>query len=173
MKIEVCLSTKMFRRFSFFDTFRRLKAWRRPVIFMLIMFFFSAICFMLHEREDAILLGSILASIGLVLPLVYVMSFLSSVNEQAAKYGLVGLKHVYTLEMNPNSKMFTVDNGKERVNVKWQNIFCIYRDTVAAYLYVSPKQAFILPYSCMENPTETFWPMVKNMIPAEKIIDLR
>lgn len=173
MKIEVCLSTKMFRRFSFFDAFRRRKAWRRPVIFFLIMGIFAGICFALHGRQGAILLGSILGGIGLLLPVAYVLSFLLSVNKQASDQGLAGVKHVYTLELDPDSKMFTVDNGKQAVNRKWKEVHCIYRDSMAAYLYISPKQALILPYSCMENATEEFWPLVKSKLPKEKIIDLR
>lgn len=173
MKIEVRLSTKMFRRFSFFDAFRRRKAWRGPVIFLLIMGVFAGICFALHGRQGAVMLGCILAGIGVGLPAAYVLSFLLSVNKQAADQGLAGVKHVYTLELDPESKIFVVDNGKQRVNMKWKDVHCIYRDTMAAYFYVSPRQAFILPYSCMEDATENFWPMIGKKLPKEKIIDLR
>ena len=173
MKIEVRLSTKIFRRFSFFDTFRRRKAWRGPLIFFLIMAVFGGICFWLHERQGAVMLGCLLMGIGILLPAAYVLNFLLSVNKQAADQGLAGVKHVYTLEMDPDSKMFTVDNGKQKLNLKWKDVHCIYRDTVAAYLFVSPRQAFLLPYSCMDNPADTFWPLVKSKLPAEKITDLR
>ena len=173
MKIEVRLSTKMFRRFSFFDTFRRRKAWRGPVIFFLIMAVFAGICFFLHEREGSVMLGTILMVIGAGLPACYVLSFLLSVNKQATDQGLAGVKHVYTLELDPDSKMFTVDNGKQKVNMKWKDVHCIYRDTMGAYLFVSPRQAFILPYSCIDDPTETLWPLVQKKLPPEKIIDLR
>ena len=173
MKIEVCLSTKLFRRFSFFDTFRRRKAWKRPVLFFVIMAVFAGICFYLREREGAVLLGGVLGGIGVLLPGGYLLSFLLSVNKQASDQGLAGVKHVYTLELDPDSKMFTVDNGKQRVNLKWKEVHCIYRDSVAAYLYVSPRQAFILPYSCMEDATDGFWPLVKDKLPEEKIVDLR
>lgn len=173
MKIEVRLSTKMFRRFSFFDVFRRRKAWRGPAVFLLIMGVSAGICFALHERQGAVMLGTILSVIGVGLPGAYVLSFLLSVNKQAANQGLAGVKHVYTLEIEEDSKLFTVDNGKQKVNMKWKDIYRIYRDSMGAYLYVSPKQAFILPYSCMEDPTETFWPLVQKKLPPEKIIDLR
>lgn len=173
MTIEVHLSTKMFRRFSFFDTFRRRKAWRGPLTFFLIMGVFSVACFCLHDRQGAVMLGTILAVIGALLPVAYVLSFLLSVNKKASDLGLAGVKYVYTLEMDPNSKMFVLDNGQQRVNVKWKDVYRIYRDTVAAYLYVNPKQAFILPYSCIDNPTDTLWPLVKSKMPEEKIIDLR
>lgn len=173
MKIEVYLNTKMFRRFSNFDTLKRRKAWKAPLTFASILSVSAAVCFIMNHVEGAVFLGTVLLIVGLGMPATYFLSFFHSVSKQAATMGLDRAKLVYTLEMNPNSKMFSVDNGREHVDVKWGDVYRVYRDTVAAYLYVTPQRAFILPYSCIENPTETLWPLVKSKLPAEKIIDLR
>ena len=173
MKIEVYLDKRMFRRFSYFDTFRRRKAWRAPVTFASIMSAFALVCLYFNHLEGAIMLGCVLLIVGWGMPLTYILSFHLSVNKQAAASELNRAKLVYTLEMNPKSKMFSVDNGREHVDIKWGDVYRIYRDTVAAYLYVTPQRAFILPYSCMENPTDVFWPLVKEKLPADKITDLR
>lgn len=173
MKIEVYLDDKMFRRFSYFDTFRRRKAWRAPMTFASIMGAFALVCFLFAHMEGAILLGSVLLIVGLGMPVTYLLSFHLSVNKQASALGLARPKLVYTLQMNANSKMFSVDNGREHVDLKWGDVYRIYRSSSAAYLYATPQRAFILPYSCIDNPTDTLWPLVKSKMPEEKIIDLR
>lgn len=173
MKIEVYLSTKMFRRFSVFDTLKRRKAWRSPLTFAAILTASAVVCYLMNHVSGAVMLGTVLLIVAWGMPLTYFVNFFLSVNKQAAVLGLDRPKLVYTLEMNANSKMFSVDNGKEHIDVKWGDVYRIYRDTVAAYLYVTPQRAFILPYSCIDNPTDTFWPLVKSKLPAEKIMDLR
>lgn len=173
MKIEVYLNTKMFRRFSNFDTLKRRKAWKAPVTFATILTTAAVICFIMNHVEGAIFLGTVLLVVAWGMPATYFLSFFLSVNKQAKTMGLDRAKLVYTLEIDPKSKMFSVDNGREHIDVKWGDIHRIYRDTVAAYLYVTPQRAFILPYSCMDDPTGTFWPLVKTKLPQEKITDLR
>ena len=57
--LSVRLGAAEFRRFAVFNTFRRRRAWVRPLLFALIFTGFSLIC-LLSGREQGGLLGGVL-----------------------------------------------------------------------------------------------------------------
>ena len=75
MKIEVNLTEEVFRRFTIFDILRRRKAWRPPVTFAMIMGFSAVICYVMNHVQGAVLLGNVLMTIGLGMPIVYFSTF--------------------------------------------------------------------------------------------------
>ena len=83
------IDQKDFLRFALFDTFRVKKRWKTPVLFALLMTAFAAACFALRQsREQALLLSGVLLGIGLILPLVWYLWYLSSVKKDARELGL-------------------------------------------------------------------------------------
>ena len=92
------IDQKDFLRFALFDTFRIKKRWKTPVLFACIMSASAAVCFALRQsREQASLLGGVLLGIGLILPIVWYLLFLSSIRNEARKLGLSKVKAAYSL----------------------------------------------------------------------------
>lgn len=146
MKVQVRLSERDFLKFSMFDTFVHKKGWLRPALFAAILGASAGVCFALRERRGAVLLGAVLLIVALGLPGAWLLSFFLSVRRQAKDQGLAGGKYVYTLDLG--EKELAVDNGHERAAYPWEQIFRVYRRPDAAYLYINPQRAFLLPYAC-------------------------
>lgn len=152
MKVQVRLSQRDFLKFSMFDTFVHKKGWLRPALFAAILGASAGVCFALRQRRGAVLLGSVLLVVALGLPAAWLLSFFLSVRRQAEGQGLAGGKYVYTLDLS--GKELSVDNGHERASYPWGRIYRIYRRPDAAYLYVNPQRAFLIPHSCVEGGGE-------------------
>ena len=90
--------------------------------------------------------------VALGLPAAWLLSFFLSVRRQAEGQGLAGGKYVYTLDLG--GKELSVDNGHERASYPWERIYRIYRRPDAAYLYVNPQRAFLIPHSCVQGGGE-------------------
>ena len=81
--VPVQIDGAVFRRFALFDTFQRQKLWRRPALFALILTVSSALCYSRYPQEGSLLLGTILAVLGLALPLIWYLSYEHSLHTQA------------------------------------------------------------------------------------------
>lgn len=171
MTIDVELSGREFRTFTVFDTLRRRKLWRGPVMFAAILGASAAVCFAMSSKPGALLLGNVLLTIGLGLPCVYFGFFFSSLNRQIRTQGLSRPQKVYTVELTDNAKAITAANEKETARYEWSSLFHAYRGDTAIYLYTAPTRALILPYSCMEEP-EKLWKLICRKLPKEKLTSL-
>lgn len=171
MTIDVELSGREFRTFTVFDTLKRRKLWRGPVIFAAILGASSFVCFSAAPRQGALLLGNILLTIGLGLPCIYFAFFFSSLNRQIRTQGLSRPQKVYTVELTDNAKAITAANGKETARYEWDKLFHAYRGDTAVYLYTAPTRALILPYTCVEEP-EKLWKLICKKLPKEKCTTL-
>ena len=170
MEIEVYLERAVFRGFSVFDILRRRKLWRSPVLFALILGFFACICFLMRQIDGAVMLGWVLLIVGVGLPCAYFLNFFLSLNKQTAGNGP---RLVYTLNLTEAAKGICVRNGSERAAYGWADVYHAYRDTLAAYLYITPDRAFILPYACAKEGADALWAFLCRMLPQEKCTDLR
>ncbi len=147
------IDSSLFRKFSLYHTFAIRKLWKRPLLFSLIFLIFSMICFIgKGNTHDGILLGTVLLSVGIGLPLIYFASFYYSVHKQNQKMGLSVPKAPYFLEFFEDHVLIRYakngKNGKSLPNETflWENIHkVIYRKNVF-YLYITPDKAFLLPY---------------------------
>ena len=166
VKIQVRLDKKEFMKFSWFDALRCKKIWRRPALFVSILGTAATVCFVLHERRGAVLLGSVLLAVALGLPAAYFLSFFLSLRKQSAK--LTGGKYVYTLEMYDDARGIAVDNGNEHASYPWEQVFRIYRDEAASYRYITPNRAFLIPHRCIEGGADTLWKLIKLRIPEDR-----
>ena len=166
VKIQVRLDEMEFMKFSWFDALRCKKIWRRPALFASILGTAAVVCFVLHERRGAVLLGSMLLVVALGLPAAYFLSFFLSLRKQSAK--LAGGKYVYTLEMYDDARGFAVDNGNEHTSYPWEQVFHIYRDEAASYLYITPQRAFLIPHDCVKDGGDGLWALVGRQIPVDR-----
>lgn len=103
MKIDVLLTEEVFRRFTMFDVLKRRKAWKPPVIFAGILGLSAAICYWMDHVDGAVLLGNVLLTIGLGMPVVYFTTFFISLRKEVLRHGLSRPQQVYTLELTQNA----------------------------------------------------------------------
>ena len=168
MIIEATLTEKIFRRFTIFDMMRRRKVWRPPVTFASIMSASAIICFIMHHVDGAILLGTVLLVVGLGMPLIYFISFFTSLNKQILQQGLKRPRAFYTLCLTEKADGIGVSNETEQTSYKWKQVFHVYRDTLATYLFMTPQRAFILPHTCIEEGPDELWKLIEKKVPAER-----
>lgn len=166
MNIDVLLSGRDFLRFSAFDTLVRRKIWLRLVIFAGILGFCAALCFTQHQRQGAVLLGTVLAVVALGLPAAWLLNFFLTIRKQAIHNGLGDGKYVYTLNLTP--KALLVNNGAQEAEYLWGKLHRAYRRGNATYLYITPQRAFLLPDSCVPEGGAALWAMVEKVLPAER-----
>lgn len=173
MKIEVLLTGEVFRRFTLFDMMQRRKIWKRPAIWAAILCGSAAICFIMNHVRGAVLLGSVLMLVGLGLPLSYFASFGASLKQQIVKLGLTRPIHAYTLTLTEKSKGIQVTNETEKAEYEWKQVYHVYRDLMATYLFMTKERAFILPHSCIEEGDDELWNLIAKKVPAERRTDIR
>lgn len=167
VKIEVRLNKKDFMRFGWFDAFRHKGVWRRPALFAAVLGAAAVICFILHNRRGAVLLGCVLLLVALGLPAAWFLSFRLSLRRQAA--GLAGGKYAYTLDLHDDDRGIAVDNGKERAAYSWEQVFHVYRTETASYLYITPQRAFLIPHCCVKGGAEGLWALVGRRVPEDRL----
>ena len=163
------IDQKDFLRFALFDTFRVKKRWKTPVLFAVLMTAFAAACFALRQsREQALLLSGVLLGIGLILPLVWYLWFLSSVKKEARMLGLSKTRIAYSLLLREDG--VTVRRGKEKAEYAWKNSFMARRVKGCIYLYVLPTRAFLMPKA---EESDAAWDFICRHLPEAKCKDLR
>lgn len=100
------------------------------------------------------------------LPAAYFLSFFLSLRRQGA--GLAGGKYVYTLELRDDARGIAVDNGNENTSYSWEQVFHIYHDKAASYLYITPRRAFLLPHSCVRGGADALWELLARRVPKDR-----
>ena len=163
MNIPVRLDEREFKKFSWFDALKHKKVWRRPVLFAAILCAAAVVCFVLHERRGAVLLGGVLLTVALGLPAAYFLSFFLSLRRQSA--GLAGGKYVYTIGLYDDDRGITVDNGNEHAAYSWQQVYHVYRTQSASYLYITPQRAYLIPHDCVGKGTDRLWSLLQRRVP--------
>lgn len=159
------IDKRTFVRFAVFDSLVRKKGWRNPVLFALILSAFAAVCFAARKtHEQAVLLGSVLLGVGLLLPLIWFGMFFASVNRQARRSKLSADNTQYLVTLSPEK--IHVTKEKEAADFAWDKVHAVYRRKGCLYLYVSPTRAFILP-DCAD--TEKAWALITARVAPEKL----
>lgn len=168
MKVEVRLNEKEFFRFSTFDVLRRRKLWRSPAIFAAILCACAAACFLMRHVRGAVPLGIVLLAAGIGIPAAYFLNFFLSLRRQARQKGLSPAKYVYTLELDDAGSGIVVDNGHEHAVYPWEQVFHVYRNVSASYLYITPQRAFLIPHDCVEGGADALWKLLDARVPADR-----
>ncbi|MBD5133172.1 MAG: YcxB family protein [Clostridiales bacterium] len=162
------LDGKTFQRFALFDTFIRKQGWRRPALFAAILGASSVVCFALHERRGAVLLGAVLLVVALGLPGAYFLSYWLSLRARAKALDANRGQPAYTVRLD--GERVRVTAGKEQADFPWGELLCAYRAKGCVYLYAAERRAFLLPDAC---GGERAWPVIRDNLPKEKVFDLR
>ena len=169
LTIPATIDSSDFISFALFYTFRRKKRWKMPLLFAIIMSAFAIVCFAMRKtRAQATLLGTVLLSIGLILPLVWFLWFLNSVKTEGKKHNLSKTKAQYFTRLGP--EMIKVIQGKNETDFLWEDLFMAYRTKGCIYLYVNPNRAYLLP-ECEDS--DSAWELAIAHLPKNKIMDLR
>jgi len=159
--VESRIDATVFTRFALYDLFVMKKRWKRPVVFLLIMLCLAAVCQLLKDRaEGSSLLSLVLLSVGLVVPVVYVLMYIVSSREQAEKMHLSRATVRYRIIFSGNG--IQVQNGKEQAEFLWKQIFCAIQRKDCIYLYITPQNAYLLPWS---EEAEEAWDLISAKIP--------
>ena len=155
--VSVRLDAKTFRRFSRFDTLVLRRRWLRPTLFALILVGFALVA-LLSGRPQSGLIGSVLAVVGLGLPLVYFGTFFSQVNLQVVQQRLEQPRHVYDVKLDFDG--VHVQNAQKRedaVHLRWKDAQAAFRVKGCVYLYANAARAFLLPDGQASVDDDALW----------------
>ncbi len=167
--VPVSIDAKIFRDFALFDGFFRRRRWRPLALFTGILLSSALVCFLMRNRaEQAVFLGSVLALVGIGLPVAYVLSFLSSIRQQSKKMRLATGRHAYTIFLS-DSDGIAAEVGKERLTYRWEDVFAIYHLRRATYLYVTPGKAYLLPDAQVPGGAKLLWDLFEKSAPAGRV----
>lgn len=162
------VDAKIFKSFAYFDVLKRKKSWRSPALFMALMMTFSIVCFSQSgQRQGAVLLGTVLGTVAVIIPFSYFFTFDSSLNKQVIQRGITRPKVIYNVELN--EKGIEVSNEKESAQFEWSGIDRIYYVNDCVYLYVTPQKAFLLPKADIKCGVDTLWEFFEKRLPNEKL----
>ena len=173
MIIDVYLTADLFRRFTVFDFLQRRKTWHSPAIFAAILSVCSCVCFFMHHVDGAVLLGSVLLGVGLGMPTIYFLNFFSSLRKQILVLGLSRPQRVYALHLTEADNGIAVENDIEHADYAWRDVYHVYQNKTATYLYMTPDRAFILPHSCVDEGADALWQLMEKKLPAGKCTVLK
>ncbi len=155
--VHVRVDRRMLRAFGLFDTFVLKKRWRQPVVFALILTAFAAACFVSGKPQSA-LMGGVLLAMGLLLPAVYVLMYLSQLKAQAKALKLDKPRPAYTLRLSDDGVDIHNDRKQEDdVHLGWESLHGAWRAKDAAYLYATPAKAFLLPDGQADADPQAVW----------------
>lgn len=175
IEIPVRLDSAAFQDFSLFDVFRLRRRWCGPALFAVLMIGFACACFALNtSNNQGILLGVVLAVVGVALPLVYLIRFLQSVKAECKKLGLDkphGL-HVYTVTLTRDTvTRRTTGDPPQTEKSALSALYGAWRTKTAVYLYLDAAHALLLPAGQANCSDNSLWAFLQAYLPAEKCHD--
>lgn len=166
--IPVKLDEKTFERFARFDMFALRKKWIRPAVFSLILVLFAFVA-LLARKEQSGMIAAVLLVVGIGLPLVYIGTFLSQVNMQAARAKLKPARPVYTVTLREEG--IRIENNQkeeEPQEAAWDSIQKAFRKRDCIYLYVTAGKAFLLPAKQADAPDHEVWAFIREHLGETK-----
>lgn len=167
IRYDVKMTTEVFKKFAFFNDWRRQHRYITVSGFALLMCIFASINF--YTGMD--LLGYIILLSGIGLPMLYVLRYNGSIKKQVIKFGLNTEQPVYKVDLKKEGVSIAIVNGSKSDFV-WGDFFKIYRTNESIYLYVRKDLAYILPDSQAESGSaEEAWRLIKTNAADEKLQD--
>lgn len=171
--IPVMVDKKIYRDFALFNCFKRQKSYRSPAIFTGSFLVFAIICFVMRDRaEQAVLLGSVLAAIAIILPAVYFGTFFHSIQVQSKKLKLQTPQYAYTVHLGTAEEGIEVTSKKEKqakVTCKWSEALEAWRNKDCIYLFISSRQAFLLPDGQGCVSTDELWNLLSERMESSRL----
>lgn len=140
ISVSVQMTPKNFRDFRVFDVFRHQKAWKRPLIFAVILLTSAVICLsQVGKREGALLLTVVLTVVALGLPGVYFGTFFHQLSQIIKKMKLP--QPFYRVELSGDGVAVWLAGEQDKpaptYQYPWADVLCAYRTADAIYLYVA------------------------------------
>lgn len=177
--VHTMLDGKHFTDFANFDIFKLRKRHIKPILFCLILTAFSILCFILNNgKNQGSLLGTVLLIIAIGLPAVYFGLYFRSLGYQVKQMRLSKPRLVYTLELSdPDDGIHTIERPDPRFasgtdtehTYKWSEAYGAFRRKDVIYLYVSDKQAYIIPDGQADSAPEFVWSFISSHIDSSKV----
>lgn len=168
ISVSVKINAQIFRDFAVFDTIRRKRRWKSPLLFALIMTASAILCFSRYQTaEQAVFMGIILLVVGFGLPAAYFVNFFRSVDRQIKKFKLAKPQPVYTVTLTeaPGGIRVVTKNG-DTSEYGWDSLYGVHQGKNCVYLYVRENQAYFLPDSDVAEKSEELWNLLKkNAVP--------
>lgn len=180
ISVSVQMTQKNFRDFRVFDVFRHQKAWKRPLIFAVILLTCAAICLsQVGKREGALLLTVVLTVVALGLPGVYFGTFFHQLSQIIKKMKLP--QPFYRVELSGDGVAVWLAGEQDKpaptYQYPWADVLCAYRTADAIYLYVAaadekaPGGKRSLAY-LLDQDMDSVWELL-GCLPADKRRDCR
>lgn len=172
MHIEARVTPEVFWEFALFDTFRLQKRARAPLLFALILLAFAAICFIqVGKLRGAALLGGVLSGVAVILPLVYIGSYVASVRRTCRQLEEAGCPVAYELRFLPDCVRVRTQ-GKQK-DYPWKKLHAAWRLKHSIALYSAPRQAWLLPNTQDAGHERKLWEFICAELPEESCHDMR
>lgn len=170
--LEIHLDEKTFREFAFFDRYLRTGALKRPLIFLIVFVILATIAMIaaINGVRGAWLLGGVLLTIGLLLPLNHFIRFFLSLNKRVKQLGLQKSKTrlAYTLYLQQDPKHLVVlTPKKEQHSYNWKKMLGAWRHKNNVYLYIEPGKVYLVPGSI--QPVEQTLSFLHSVMDKDKI----
>lgn len=168
IKVTCDLTEKQYRNYMTFHVLGRKKDLFLHLLWCILILFFGLSNF--HANSP--ILGWVFTIIAIYLFISRYLRFFISINRISEQYGLSDTpKHFYTIAFQPAS--FQVRSPKETARYNWSDVFQVHimEQKNMIYLYMTKDNAFLLPYSGVENDTiQSLRNFLSEKLPEEKII---
>ena len=173
ISIPVVLGEKSFKSFLTFDVMKKQRLWKKPVALAVFFYMLATLSFASQESYSrAATVGSILVVITVLIPTNYFRSFHASAKEQTQKMNLSTPRHVYTVHLSSDTKgisYYYPDEKKAAGTYEWDSVTGAWRTKDAIYLYVTDKQALLIPDNNKERDFEVIWEMIEKNLDKPRI----
>lgn len=113
-------------------------------------------------------MGTVLLAVGLGLPAAYFANFFLSVKAQGKKLEGENAPIAYTVRLREEEVL--AESGKERMTLSWQQLHGAVRLQSSVCLYITPRQAYLLPGDAGEKDGREIWDWVREHMPEEKLV---
>lgn len=134
------ISDEIFRKFYFFNTFRRGPRFRRLLGLAVILFLFALCNFSIGGRY----FGIFFLAVSLLIPFLYWYRYFTGMKYQIRSQGLDKQPvKPYTVELGKSG--IRISSPRQDVHFPWENIAAVDAGE-ELYLYYCPSRAVILPY---------------------------
>ncbi len=154
------------REYAVYDTLVRRKRWVSPAVFAAILGAFAVVCFAASRtRPGGVLLGTVLLTIGLGLPAIYIGTYLQSVRKQLRKMADTGSKVTFTVRLAPQG--ITMTRGEQEQTWSWKKVRLVHRLRRSIAVYPEENQAFLIGGGSIN--LSAAWNMLVDRLPTDRI----
>ena len=170
IEVHVRLDAATFRHFCNFDALRRRRLWYWPALIGLVLMCVAS--FLLLRGQGSGAAAGVLMGIGIAVPAGAFALYAIQIEAQVASQGLKASPPVYSLRLAPEGLRIVNDRKDEPpIDVPWDRVHAAFRDKGAAYLYVTPQRAFILPDGQASASDAAVWQALREYLGDDRCAD--